>query len=114
MSSAKFSKQSRLLKQFEFDVVYRGKAYAADQVLVINGASNELNRPRLGLSVSRKVGNAVVRNRWKRLIREAFRNQKSELPSLDIVVRPRKGAAPDYKAIEKSICELAKRIQRKV
>lgn len=89
-----FSKKLRLRKQAEFDHVYNGKAYAADDVLVMNGVRNELGHSRIGLSVSRKVGNAVERNRWKRLLREAFRTQRQELPKgLDFVARPRRGVA---------------------
>ncbi|MBI2481754.1 MAG: ribonuclease P protein component [Planctomycetia bacterium] len=110
-----FPKQVRLRKQAEFDRVYGGKAYAADDMLVMNGCRNDLDRTRIGLSVSRKVGNAVLRNRWKRLLREAFRVQQSELPQgLDIVVRPRRGATPDFRNIHSSLRSLAERIVRKL
>ena len=110
-----FPKQVRLRRQAEFDRVYGGKAYVADDVLVMNACSNGLDRTRIGLSLSRKVGNAVVRNQWKRLIREAFRTQQGDLPrGLDIVVRPRRGAAPDFHGIQSSLRTLAQRIARKL
>lgn len=110
-----FPKQVRLRKQAEFDRVYGERAYAADDVLVMNGCRNELDHTRIGLSLSRKVGNAVVRNQWKRLIREAFRTQQDDLPrDLDIVVRPRRGAAPDFHGIQTSLRTLALRIGRKL
>lgn len=110
-----FPKKVRLLNQAQFDRVYQGKAYAADDTLVINGVLNEQSITRLGLSVSRKVGNAVVRNRWKRKIRDCFRRQKNDLPvGLDIVVRPRRGAKCDYAAIQMSISKLVTKIHRRL
>lgn len=109
----RFPKSVRLRKQAEFDRVYAGSAFAADDMLVVKAVENDLTVTRLGLSVSRKVGNAVVRNRWKRLIREAFRRQLAELPvGLDLVARPKKGASPSYAAIERSICRLAARLEK--
>ena len=111
----RFPKQVRLRKQAEFDRVFGAKAHAADGVLVMNGCRNDLEQSRLGLSVSRRVGNAVVRNRWKRLVREAFRTQQSDLPrGLDIVVRPRRGATPDFRNIQSSLRSLTERIDKKL
>ncbi len=108
-----FPKSVRLRTSPEFDRVYRSKHYAADGTLVICGARNGTATTRLGLSVSRKVGNAVVRNRWKRHIREAFRKQRVHLPcGLDLVVRPKKGAICDGPAIDRSVKKLALRLDR--
>ena len=110
-----FPKSARLLKQGEFDAVYQGDAFAADGTLVIKAVLNGKGETRLGLSVSKKVGNAVVRNRWKRLIREGFRTQRNELPKgLDLVVRPKKGAVCDGRAIALSISKLVARLDRRL
>lgn len=108
-----FPASARVRKQAEFDAVYAGNRFAADNMLVITAGKNGNGLPRLGLSVSRQVGNAVVRNRWKRLIREAFRKNRHRLPAgFDLVVRPRKGATADYARIEKSILDLTRRLAR--
>ena len=115
MPDQRFPKSARLRNQAEFDRVYGGDAFAADNVLVVKAIRNDRGVTRLGLAVGRKVGNAVVRNRWKRLIREAFRKQRGELPAgLDLVVRPRKGAACDYNAIFDAIKKLVARLDRKL
>lgn len=112
-SNRRFGKQDRVITQADFDKVHRSQWFAADRTLVVKGVQNQQNVTRLGLSVSRKVGNAVVRNRWKRMIREAFRNQRSVLPeSWDFVVRPRKGAQLDYREIADSLCRLSQKIAR--
>ncbi len=54
---------------------------------------NELEAPRIGLSVSRRVGNAVVRNRVKRWLREAVRHERTGLGAVDVVVIARASSA---------------------
>jgi ribonuclease P protein component len=111
----RFTKSQHLRTQAEFDHVYASDAFAADGVLVVKVAAGAGEVTRLGMSVSRKVGNAVVRNRWKRRIREAFRLAQHELPAmLDIVVRPKAGAEPDALKIQKSLPALVYRAARKV
>lgn len=115
MSDQTFPKSARLLKSFEFKRVYDGSVFAADDTLVIKAVPNDAGKLRLGLSVSRKVGNAVVRNRWKRRIREAFRRQKGDFSlGLDIVVRPKNGAICDSEKIDLSIKKLLARISKKL
>jgi ribonuclease P protein component len=113
--SARFRPADRIRKQADFDRVYRARAYAADDVLVVNGDENGLAHSRLGLSVSRKVGGAVQRNRWKRLIREAFRLTRAELPvGIDLIVRPQQRAVADLVAIRRSLPALARRVARRL
>ena len=113
--SARFRPEDHIRKQADFDRVYRARNYAADDVLIVNGESNDLAHSRLGLSVSTKVGNAVVRNRWKRLIREAFRLSREQIPrGIDLVVRPQKGAVADFAAVSRSLPALAMRLAKRL
>jgi ribonuclease P protein component len=115
MSDFRFRPCQHVRKQAEFDRAYETRLFAADDVLIINAAPNELAHARLGLSLSRKVGGAVVRNKWKRLIREAFRLSIRELPlGVDLVVRPQKDSEPELQAIRKSLIALGRRIARRL
>ncbi len=78
--------------------------------MTLYGAFNDLNRPRLGITVSRRVGNAVRRNRWKRLLREAFRVMQSDLPGLDLVCVVRGAEPPQLAELRESLLMLARRI----
>jgi ribonuclease P protein component len=80
-------------------ILKSGKCFR-DPLLRIHYRENGRDLPRLGLVVSRKVGNAVVRNRLKRIYRALFREMKGRLPSpIDVVVIPNPQAGPrDHKA----------------
>jgi ribonuclease P protein component len=109
----RFRRADRLRRRADFDRVFANNAFAADNTLVIRACKNGLTCSRLGISISRKFGNAVTRNLWKRLIREAFRQQRATLPAgLDLVVRPRRGARPDYHTIQPALLRLARRMAR--
>ena len=92
-----FPKKLRLLRTTEFRRVYMQRQSVVEGPLVMYGSRqvNGLNHVRVGISVSRRVGNAVVRNHWKRKLREAFRNVKSEfLEDYDIVLVVRTSGTP--------------------
>ncbi len=86
----KFPKTAVLSRSADFAAVFRNKKSSSDMYLLIYGKPNELGFSRIGISVGRKFGCAVKRNKAKRLIREAFRLNRAELPQgFDWVIVPR-------------------------
>jgi ribonuclease P protein component len=114
ISSQTFSQSDRIKSPLHFEEVFKCGVVAADQVLVIHVKWNHREHSRLGLSISKRVGNSPMRNRWKRLIRESFRKQKDTFACVDIVVRPKRDAAPEYLAILHSLPALVARACKKL
>lgn len=108
-----FTKQQRLLRSSEFDQVFQLKHSAANKWLVVYCKKNEQGHARLGLVVSRKVGNAVVRNRWKRRLRESFRLLQHELPAVDLVCIPRSKSVPDLSQLLESFPKVVARAMKR-
>jgi ribonuclease P protein component len=89
----RFTRAFRLRHAREFQLVYATRHRRESGPLLLYGMPNDLGNPRIGFSVSRKVGGAVTRNRIKRRLRDSFRRLKVELDeSFDyvVVVRPHK------------------------
>ena len=115
MADQSFSKSLRLRSRGDFRLVYERRCSVGDGLVRVLGRLSELEWPRMGLSVSKQVGNAVVRNRWKRLLREAFRTLREKLPGgLDFVVVPRSGATPELRQLTKAMVELTRRLQKRL
>ncbi|AOM81407.1 ribonuclease P protein component [Salisediminibacterium beveridgei] len=99
-------KEHRLRKNEDFQSVFKsGKSVANRQFVVYTLAKPGQGPSRFGLSISKKIGNAVTRNRIKRLVKEVIRLQIHEMPSdMDVVIIARKpAAAMDFHDIKKSI-----------
>ena len=104
----KFSES--LKKNQQFRAVYEKGISCANRYLVVYKLENGLKRNHLGISVSKKVGNSVVRHRITRLIRECYRlNQHMFSSGLDIIVVSRVAAkGHNYYDIESALLHLAK------
>ncbi|NBX30359.1 ribonuclease P protein component [bacterium] len=115
-----FPRTARLTRPADFTRVYGRRQSAASGSLVVYALANGLpdGRVRLGLSVSRRIGGAVVRNRWKRRLREAFRTVRAELPpGVDTIVVVRSGRPPagaaGHRQLTDAIASLVARIVKR-
>jgi len=98
-----------LRKNVEFKVLYnKGKSYA-NRYLVMYVLDNHSENNRIGIQVSKKVGNSVIRHRIKRLIKESYRLHEEMFNSgLDIVVIARTSAVDaDFAKIESALLHVA-------
>ena len=110
-----FPRSRRIRSSQEFEWIYAQRQRAGDDHLLVFAAANGLEHPRLGLSVSKKHGNAVRRARLKRLLREAFRLSQHELPpGLDLILIPRQGTAAGLEEFRGSLVRLVRRLAKRL
>ena len=104
----RFPRSRRLLRPEQFVQVYGSGRSKRVGPLVVHALPNELEYCRMGLSVSRRVGNAVQRNRIKRRLREAFRHLQGDLPgSYDLVITVQKHELLDRTGYEQALEQAA-------
>ena len=103
------------MKNKDFQIVYKKGKSTANKYLVMYVLKNETEENRLGISVSKKVGNSVVRHRVTRLIRESYRLNKDKFgKGYDIVVVVRSNAKDKtYQEIESALLHLKNHLLEK-
>ena len=112
--SERFERHERLRRSDEFRRVQRGGLRCAGEFVVVLGKRGEQAWTRIGLTVSRKVGKAVIRNRVKRRLREIFRRNKSHFPpAMDLVLIARPAAASaKFGALEEEVLRLSQALPK--
>ncbi len=110
MPSQKLGKHEHLLRPQDFRLVFERRCSVSDDWLCVFLLPNGLGWSRLGLSVGKKFGGAVQRNRIRRVYREAFRLARPELPTgWDIVLVPRTAKPPTTAVIRECLVKLVRR-----
>jgi len=115
MSEFGYPRECRLTRAADYERVYAQRQRFSDARLLMYAAVNADARTRAGFSVSRKHGTSVARHRLKRLLREAFRLSRPELPTgLDLVVIPQSGGVATMQEYRWSLTKLAQKASRRL
>ena len=107
-----FPHKIRIVRSADYRALYREGKKAYSRNFILFGRENGLHHPRLGMTVSRKVGGAVIRNRIKRIFREIFRKSFAEIHNRqDIVINAKSGcAAASYRELRAEFLEAVRKL----
>jgi ribonuclease P protein component len=108
-----FPRSHRLRAPEAFAAVFDARVRASAGPLTLYALPNSLGHPRLGISIGRKAGIAVRRNRIKRLLRESFRLSQHDLPPYDLVVVVRPHEPLALRQYQDLLRNLVRRVQSK-
>lgn len=101
-----------MLRATDYERVFARRCSVRGQWLVVHACENDVGRPRLGRVVGKRWGSAVVRNRYRRWMREAFRAAKAALPAVDYVVIP--VAKLTFAGVRAELATLGERVGKKL
>ena len=92
VKTERFPHSNRIVRTVDYKTIYKVGKKIHSERFVLFYRKNEIGHCRLGMTVSRKIGCAVIRNRTKRLFREIFRKTSEEIPgNLDIIINAKSG-----------------------
>jgi ribonuclease P protein component len=111
-TSEEFPHEVRIVRSSDYRMLYKSGSKIYSEKFVLFWRENKIGHHRLGITVSRKVGNSVVRNRVKRLLREIFRKSFRRIPGqADILVNVKSGCAgANYLGLQAEFLAAARRI----
>ena len=110
-AGAAIGRAERMASQGDFARAYKDGRRGGDALIRLIVCRNGLEHPRIAFSVGRKAGGATLRNRLRRLYREAFRLEKRNLPAVDVIVSPaRDGDDPELARVRRSLVQLVNQI----
>ncbi len=111
MKTQSYRRAERVTNKSRYQAIYEQGVWKSSRFFTMVTCGNPAEVKRLGITVTKKVGNAVVRNRLKRLIREFFRRNKDLFPAgHDVIVMAKKNSPPlTYPEAQRELTELSMR-----
>src|SRR5581483_9399168 len=114
-TGAGIGRAERISSPSDFARAYQQGRRGGDALVRLIVCRNGLEHARIAFAVGRKTGGATIRNRLRRLYREAFRLEKRNLPAVDLIVSPaREGEAPELARVRRSLVQLAQQIEKRL